>query len=228
MKLAINIQATHKRDFWIKTLLFMLNDKRAKPCFDTTDSLWGGAKQTLQSYTPSTTHLLVLQDDILPCKDLIPTVERLIEILPDEPITLFSNKNSILEARNLGLNWVALRKFLMAQAYIMPIPIIEDFLPWVEKHVKPEIYFDDNRWAMYFFYHKLLVRATVPSLVEHLGWGETTLRQVTPSYVFDFKNRMAKWFIGVENSGLDINWENTDSFLDDDGSNSDFCQYLIE
>ena len=227
MKLAIRIQATNKRQRWVDTLLYLLNDRRAKAIFDNRLQLWNGAKTTLLSYNKTHTHMLVLQDDVLPCKDFIKTVEKIIEILPDQPITLFSNKEAILEAKNRGINWVKLRKWLMAQTYIMPISIIEDFLIWEARHIKPEIYYDDNRWAMYFFYHKKRVWATAPSLVEHLGWNNTSLRNYTPSFIFEPRNRMAKWFIGFENSGLSIDWSKLEAYEDLDGQNSDFCHYYI-
>ncbi len=225
MRLAINIQATVERKNWIKVMQGILNDKRAVPVFDTKHDLWEGAKATLKNYKKGTTHMLVLQDDVLPCQDFIKTAERIIEILPDDPITLFSNRREILEAKAKGYNWFRLKKFLMAQAYIMPVPIIEDFLIWAEKHIKPEIYFDDNRWAMYLYYHDKLTWATAPSLVEHLGWNQTTLTGYNAGHSFEPRLRMATWYIGFENSGLMYDWSRLDAIDDPDKILGDFAGY---
>ncbi|HEX2910409.1 MAG TPA: hypothetical protein VH186_06340 [Chloroflexia bacterium] len=204
--LAINIQHTPRRDRWTKALVSLIEDSRVTVVTDETNNLWNGAQQTLTTYTKAHTHMLVLQDDILPCKDLIKTAEQLIELLPDKFITLFSNKNIILQARAEYKSWALVNKFLMAQAYIMPIPMIEDFLPWATTHIKPQIYFDDDRLGMYLYYHNLKAYATSPSLVEHLGWNQSTLSGYKPEHRFLPELRMAKYFIGFEQSGLSVDW----------------------
>jgi hypothetical protein len=209
MKLSIRIQHVKKRERWAKTLKYLLGDKRTKIITDQKNILWEGAKKTLQSYDHKATHLLVLQDDVLPCQDFVATVERILELLPNEPITFYSPNESILAAQNLKSNWVTLLTWRNAQAYVLPVPIIDDFLVWAERHIKPEIYFDDDRFAMYFYFHKQLVYCTAPSLVEHMGWNSTTLTGYKSGHVFESRLRMAKWYIGFENSGLNIDWAAT-------------------
>jgi hypothetical protein len=67
MKLAIRITATQKRLKWATIVKEMLNDPRTLIHLDTSGDLWIGTKTTLQSYNRQHTHMLVLQDDILPC-----------------------------------------------------------------------------------------------------------------------------------------------------------------
>ena len=233
MNLAVRIQATEQRKRWVDTLVVHLlnqepHNSDIQVVVDKSHDLWSGAKATLQSYTQGFhTHVLLLQDDVLPCRDLIKTAEHLIELLPHEPITLFSNHSAITKAREAGKHWALLKKWLMAQAYIMPVEIIEDFIPWAERHIKPEIYFDDNRWAMYFDYHNRGVYATAPSLVEHLGWNSTTLNGgYDPGHTFSAESRMAKWFIGFEHSGLEIDWGNPHNYFEaQKTSNGDWAHY---
>ncbi len=217
----------------------MLNDDRVEIITDDKNDLWNSCVKTLSNISEDVTHLLVLQDDILPCMDFVPTVERLIDLFPTEPLTFFCNKKTQDQARIQGVHYVMLQKWLMAQAYVMPVAIIKDFLVWSDQHIKPELYFDDGKWSMYLYYKNIQVRATAPSLVEHLGWNETTLsgyQQQKPTTVgsdgsiinvdtlhcpvqrndFDYNWRMARWFIGFENSATDINWENTAYLLDRD------------
>jgi hypothetical protein len=208
MKLAVRIQHTPSRKRWCGVLKRLLNHRYTQVITDDKGNLWEGAKKTMGSFGPKDTHILILQDDILPCEDFVQTVERIIELLPNECVTFFSNSDRILEAQKKGINWVTLKTFLMAQAYVMPTAMMTDFLNWTEAHVKPEIYFDDDRMAMYFFYHNKKVWATAPSLVEHIGWNGSTLTGYKPGHVFEPRLRMAKWFIGMENSGLEVNWAN--------------------
>ncbi len=193
---------------------------------DSEHNLWDCAKRALSSHESEDTHLLIMQDDILPCRDFIATALKLITLRPESPITLFSNKETIMEAKRLNLHWVELKRFLMAQCYIMPVPMIKDFLTWEAQHVDPKIYFDDNRLGMYFFYNNISTFATAPSLVEHIGWNETTLTGYNPGHDFEPRLRMAKWFIGFENSGYGVHWENLESFEDTAGNNADFCSFL--
>jgi len=228
MKLSIRIQhKANRREEWLKTLLHLLNDKRAKVITDRSHSLYGSWKETVKSYSRRSTHILVLQDDVLPCRDFIPAVERIIEVLPDEPITLFSNSQSIEEALRVRVSWVKLRTWFMAQAYILPVPLLDDMYSWIEKNIKPSVYMDDNRMATYMFYKGRYVYATAPSLVEHLGWNSTTLTGYQPGYAYRRDLRMANSFIGIEESPLTVDWSRPDQFIvNDTGNNSMFCSNL--
>lgn len=228
INLAIRIQSAGKRPQWVNQMKGMLDcDPRLKVIINF-ESLWDSAKETLESYGPEDTHMLVLQDDILPCRHFLYAVEDIIKLLPDKPITFFSNSDRITDAVNLGVNWVTLRTWRMAQAYVVPVQMIKDFLLWEAKHIKPEIFFDDDRWAMFLFYMGIKTYATAPSLVEHMGWNETTLR----GYKYgEFRPdlRMAKSYIGFENSALDIDWKKgLDKPIEDtDGTYNEFSHLYI-
>lgn len=230
MKLEIRIQTIGKREWWLRNLLFLLNDKRVKPIYGSGFDLWTDAKKVLTSYSKKTTHLLVLQDDVLPCKNFISAAEKLISLLPEEPISLFSNSSAVETALLKNKSWVKLKTWFMAQGYIMPTSIIPDLIKWVDEKVKPTTRFDDERFAMYFFYHEHLVYATVPSLVEHLGWNSTLLRNYK-NYEFQKRRdlRMATVFIGLDKDPLNIDWTEglKDPVIDNEGHNSQFCDNLL-
>ena len=84
-KLAIRIQATDRRKRWADLMPTILKDRRTEVIFDDTRTLWGGAQKTLMSYDRDDTHMLLLQDDILPCRDLVKTAQCLTELYPDRP-----------------------------------------------------------------------------------------------------------------------------------------------
>ena len=193
---------------------------------DLSGDLWTGAKNTLMSYKPGDTHMLVLQDDILPCKDIVETAKLLMTLRPDDPITLFSNKARIEQCKLQNVHWLKMRKWLMAQAYIVPVALIKEFLAWEALHIDQRIYFDDNRWAMFLFYTNRWTYATAPSLVEHLGWNGSTLSAYRDNgQPLEARLRMANWFIGFEASGKDIDWSDLRYVEDPDGNNSDFSSY---
>ena len=230
-KLGIRIQHNCMRMRWLEVMKNLLDSRCAsqvKAIPDPTGSLWGSCKAVLTSYLPDDTHVMVLQDDVLPCKDLIKAAERIIELLPNEPITLFSNSEVIKRAREKQKNWVKLRVWFMAQAYILPVALIKDMIPWVEQRVKQSVYMDDDRMATYMYYQGKYVYATAPCLVEHIGWNETTLRGYQPGHEFKPELRMASDYIGFEKSALDIDWTRgiEDPILDNNGHISMFCSNL--
>jgi hypothetical protein len=233
MKLAINIQHVPGRERWAETMRYMLADRRVTIQTDDKRDLWEGCKKVLTNRPKGTTHVLVLQDDILPCRDFISTVERIINLLPGEVITYFSTRQTIGHPLNLGLHYLKLKTWRMAQAYSAPVEVIDDFIAWADRHIKPEIYFDDDRWAMYCFYNNRWVWATAPSLVEHLGWNQTTLGGgYKPQFRLDLRKkasqRMAEAFVGYENSPKDIEWENLKAIEDNEGTYAEFIHNYIK
>ena len=225
MKLCVRINATTKRQRWAYELQNMLGIK-AQIIWSKSGDLWGGVKYTLEQYEQDDTHMLIVQDDVLPCKHLTETAERLAELRPNNPITLFTNRPRVEQCKAQGLPWLRVGKWLMTQAYIVPIPMIVEFLKYCDEHIDDKIYYDDNRWAMFCWYNKIDVFATAPSLVEHLGWNSTSHGHYNADHDFEPRLRMAKWFLGFENSGMDVNWENLNFVDDPDGNNADFCSYL--
>ncbi len=234
LQLAVRIQHVPERKRWADYLHQMLSESETYPLQiktveDDKHELWSGAKKTLQSFGPRDTHVLVLQDDVLPCRDLIPAAEKIMELLPNSPVTMFSPGDWQAVAKIKNLNWATLKVWRMAQCYLVPVGLIKDFLEWSEKHINPKIYFDDDRWAMYLFANEILTYATNPSLVEHLGWNQSTLTGYQPGHVFETRNRIAKNFIGFENSALDIDWsKDLDKPLEiRDGTWSEFVQNYL-
>jgi len=233
MNLVCNLQhRVNVRERWTSFLVQMLDDYRVHVTYDRSGDLWESAKLVLTSYPKEASHVMVIQDDCLPCKDLIQTVEKLIEFLPDNLITLFSNRDEVLQARAEGKSWALLNRLLMAQSYIIPKSMIEDFIPFAEKHIKPEIYYDDNRLTLWALKNNIKIWTTAPSLVNHQGAFETTIRGgYKKGHNFFDKSRLASWYIGFEESGLNIDWtKGLDKPITDrsEGDWAGVCQYYIE
>lgn len=231
MKLAIRIQ--HKaghREWWVKQMINLLgNDKRIQVSTDYEGNLWNNCRKTLTSYGADDTHLLVLQDDILPCMNFIPTVEKAIELLPDQFITFFTTSQACEVACIEKKSWYQLTTWFMAQAYVMPTNLIGPMLAWMDEYIKPDTKEDDFRFAIYCFYNGRKVWGTAPSLVEHIAWAQTTLGyELAGGYLSNRDTRMARSFIGIDRDPLTIDWTAglDRPVLDRDGQNSMFCDRL--
>ncbi len=233
MSLAIRIQhkAGHREWYTDKLIEMLDNDKRIEVFTDKNNDLWGNCRKMLTSYKNSDTHMLVLQDDIVPCFNFLKTAEHLATVLPDEIIALFSNSEKIPCACKENKTWVRLTTWFMAQAYVMPVKLIEPMLTWLDEYVKPSVAPDDLRFAIYCFYNKRKVWATAPCLVEHIGYNATTIRDVPFNYLDNRNIRMAGAFVGIDIDPLDrFNWKGgVAKPLDDvDGNNGMFCDLLLK
>lgn len=225
MKLAVRIQHVESRPHWVK-VLDQLIDHRAQ--IISNGSCWDTAKKCLQSVEPDDTHVLVLQDDVIPCQDFIATVEKIVTMMPDEAITFFTYNRHVPDAMKQGWNWLRMRLWFMAQAYVFPVPMANDIISWSEANVKPEVVADDERYAMYFVTHNRYVYATAPSLVEHLGWNNSSLNRYSDHHAFEAKRRTASRFIGFEESGLSIDWSRWKGCpIDDHYQGGMFTQWFI-
>ena len=231
MNLAVRIQHNQgKRDRWAN-LLFRVLMPEIDPLADDVkvlggDTLWQSCINVLSSYEKKHTHVLVLQDDVLPCVDFIPAVKRIIEAYPDRAITYFSTREAIDEAIVKNLNYVEQKYFFMAQCYSMPVAMIKDFLQFNYLSVKDSVKMDDERIGTYLFMRGLKAIATAPSLVEHLGWNGTTLDYKYKKSTFDPRLRMARQYIGFEQSALNIDWSIKDTIIDNEGDYSMFNSNL--
>lgn len=220
IKLSIAIQhcPTEERVRMKNNLLEQLDhDPRIKVVAQ--GDLWNNCKACLRSADPDATHILVLQDDIEVCKDFLATVEKAVELRPNNHITFFTNRNDDLtKALNEGKRWVRIKRWLMAQAYVVPVSMVEPFINFADNYLTPEVKFDDDRWCIYHLYTRTYVWATAPTLVQHLAWGETTIADLYGDdwkYVKEASNRISEVYLGRERSGLDIDFSKVDDYVAD-------------
>ena len=146
-------------------------------------------------------HLLVLENDILPCRDFLASVRKAIEAKPDDFLRFYSPLENVVESRTYeeGMRqkyrWIPFVHWGGVQAVVIPVPWIEGFVEWGESF---PVYgkFPDGRLAAWLWkkVHKP-AWTTLPSLVEH----------TQPSLMGNSKHR-ATWFLGENESALGIAW----------------------
>jgi len=174
---------------------------------DDSGSSWGGLKGLIESVDSDPTHVLVIQDDVIVCKYFLQTVEKIVELHPKQTISFFSPYQEVEKAIRRRQSFIQVGVFYYAQAYVMPTDKIRDFYEFSVKHISQKITQDDRRLAMYHLYHQDPVWVTAPSLVEHLAWDTTTTSSEKGQLPkLKQEARTARRFIGLENSGLDIDW----------------------
>lgn len=155
------------------------------------------------------THHLVLQDDAVVCRDLIPGLEKALAAVPmDVPISLYTGRKRpngplvarmVKEAERRKAPWLVLKKLLWGVGIVLPVPVIEAA---VKRGDDQRIFSYDSRLQRFFLERQSDVWYSVPSLVEH--------RDV-PSL---FPNRTgtgrtAHSFLGEHRSALEVDWTRT-------------------
>lgn len=146
-------------------------------------SPWGGYRECLRSVAETDcTHAVIIQDDATACRNLPPAVNRIIEVIPDNPVCLFmpmvsaTRRNATLAAR-AGQCFVEVihRGFMPVVAVIWPRDKAESFLDWSATHQslrrgngqRIEHRSDDAMAHLYIRTKRITAYATIPSLVQH-------------------------------------------------------------
>jgi hypothetical protein len=161
---------------------------------------WATAKRCwFQGLREGATHHMVLQDDILPCVDFLPTILRILELLPDAPIAPFAMRKAITVARQADKSWATIRDGCWGPCFILPVALITDCLRTAESFPALGQNSDDTRISKWMILRNRPAWATVPCLVEHLGASQSLIG-------FNNKKRVARWYIGQDKSGLGIDW----------------------
>ena len=199
-----------------QTLGLLGDDVKIKVIIDEkTEGIWRTAMRAWRSYDSDATHHLVLQDDIIPCRNFLTSVPYIISDLPqDASVSFCDNIQSIKYAIKTGRSWVVSTQVRHAQALIQPVGQIEDWIQWSEWNVRPSYYHDDGRLEIYLVKHNRRIWHTVPSLVSHDDNGSVyrylTKNETKPEgkapYV-EYK------FIGVDTDPLSINWDVQDNYV---------------
>lgn len=205
--LQVTIQHHPSRSRYLKLLTTFLDSDQADVFNIVEDNVnsASGMRKAFQSVTDSKiTHLLVLQDDILPSKDLVATTKRLIKILPNQVISLFSVYDTT-KPLSIGKHWATIDRLYGLCAYVLPVKLVKAYLNF-ELLIKERIYADDVRLSMFLGSINKGVYLTAPSLVDHICWASTSQKDDDVPIENAIKFRIARNFIGFENSGLEVDW----------------------
>lgn len=168
---------------------------------------WGGYQRCL-SGIPDCTHLLVIQDDTVVCRNFAAACHEVADAQPDAPICLFLG-NMQMDTRQFALRQAShgkpfvelcLSDFMPVVATMWPVGRAEAFLEWAQAQKPRRIpdRSDDAVAGRWMRKKQMRVLATIPSLVEHPDDVHSFVRDV-------YGMRHALFFIG-ERDPLDIDW----------------------
>jgi len=133
---------------------------------------WAGYRQCLD-YDGDASHILIVQDDAIPCEGFAEAVGRVSERWPDNPVCLFMGSFPSATAARIrrskpDVRYVALgpSSFVPLVCVLWPTHVARSFLAW-STAARGMTRADDGNAARWMKATKTQVMVSVPSLVEH-------------------------------------------------------------
>ena len=137
------------------------------------------------------THVLVLQDDMLLCRNFF---DRLAAAIihapePERPICLLCARKKMKASLEKGQSYMGLPDGTWGGSTVLPVRFAHTYLSWVDSMVADSCPTDDQRLDLFLRQHDWLAWATVPSLIQHIGDRSLCGRgkgRETPFFADDF------------------------------------------
>jgi hypothetical protein len=134
---------------------------------------WAGYRACLSDLPRNCTHVLVCQDDALPCRNFAQAVEQIAGSHPEVPVCLFlgglPSETAARASRALGKKTyvpLGMTPFVPLVCVLWPKLKAQSFLHW-SRSARGITRADDGNAAKWMRRSKQEVLVTVPSLVEH-------------------------------------------------------------
>ena len=196
--LSVVVMAHPKRREWAEALAARLD-----PCPiiydpepDGEPSSWRTARLAWAAHRemPDATHHMVVQDDAIPCYRFLHGAHAAIAARPDRCLSFYGNRKEIGAALERGESWARVRDFLNAQAVVLPVGWIRQYVAYGDAMGEGD---DDWRLQHYLKAMGEYALLSAPSLVQHgspdsglLGHGKMPIR------------RVSRWF--ADDLGIDV------------------------
>lgn len=212
--------AHERRAHLVPALLDQLGLGGDAVAWDTDNNRWHTGRRAWEMADPSATHHLVLQDDAVACRDLIPGLEAALAAI--EPYTCADGSTfgvdeavvspytgtrrplrsvvdrAVAATIDTGASWIIMRALMWGVGILAPTRTIEPMLAWCDRQTYPNY---DRRVGRYYYLVECWpIRCTVPSLIDHLD------HDIAPSICNHGPGRVAHNFAGVDASALEMDW----------------------
>jgi len=132
---------------------------------------------------PDTTHVMVLADDMVLCRDFEEHVNAAVAARPENPVNVFSARKQVREAYEAGESWITSSCGMYGGSWIIPLAWVDDYLRWVAANVPEEYGPGDRRIAYWVESRGMRVWQTVPNLIQHVLPQQSLLGHGNPKNV---------------------------------------------
>jgi len=166
------------------------------------------------AYDPACTHHLVIQDDVLPCRDLLAGVKVALEHVPDAPLCLYVGRRrphahavsrACAQADRLRAAFITMHTLNWGPGIAVPTAAIDEMVAYSDKLTEIKNY--DRRLSRYWEKAaQIRVWYTWPSLLDHADGPSLVKGRVGTDREHGRVSRVAHHFIGEDRSALDVDW----------------------
>ena len=145
-------------------------------------------------------HGIVLQDDLLPCRNLMRALDAITAILPDEPVCIYDmNIHSLRVAQGIGTQWRRLQSSNWGGSVMLPTSWVANMLAWIDYALLPLNDWDDDiALCLYMRAFGRLFWHT-PPLLQHLG--SVSSQKHGRTYTGN------QFFVGEDFDALSVDWQ---------------------
>lgn len=206
VSLSAQIMAHPSREAMVDTLLASL-DRPVGVTWDRVNDRHDTGVRALEAHDPDATHHLVLQDDTLPCRDLLAGIEKALGHVPEGcPASFYIGRvrpfrkavEKAVTHAGEDASWVVMDGIYWGPAICVPTKVLPELTEWFRGPGKRVTNYD-RRVSRWFEKQALRCWYSWPSLVDHQGdesivWDRTAVRR-------------AHRFHGATSSALDVGWD---------------------
>jgi hypothetical protein len=176
--------------------------------WDRINTVWDTAKRAWQAHDPDATHHVVLQDDAVPCLDLMPTLQVISGLYPFEPFCLTVIDYRLHGAKRDYEQTVASgAPFWYSNAAVSAVGLmlpVRDIAPMIESGERFATIHDDLKVRNFYKQQGRKLMFPIPSLLQHRNVDENP--SLVPGNDGRWSDRSSSTFIGTDVSGLSVNW----------------------
>lgn len=204
--LSVAVMAHQARAHLVPDLVERLGIEDGQVVWDRYEDRWDTGRRAMLAHDPDADWHMVIQDDAVVCRDLIPGLKVALDQVPADALACpyVGTRRPMTErvaaaverAEDRDASWIVMQTLNWGVAIIVPTRTIPDMLNWADRLQIPNY---DKRVGQYYWrVHNWPTWYTWPSLVDH--------RDV-PSLAGHGPDRHAHRFAGEDVSALDLPWD---------------------
>lgn len=201
---SVTVMAHPKRERWAVDLAGRLG---CGIVWDEKNEVWDTARRAWLAHDLKATHHLVVQDDVVVCRNLTEALPDIVRWHPHNPVSLIS-VDYRFAAKGLqryrkhvaqGRNWFSSLRGLPGCAVILPVADIPNVVKRGDRHKSPH---DDVKIMHYYRQRRMPAWFVIPSLVQHRTDHNPTLVDGND----DIPDRFASQWVGEDWDALSGDW----------------------
>lgn len=190
-------------------------DRDVPVVWDERGSRWDTGKRAMLAYDSACTHHVVIQDDVIPCRDLFAGLTRALEFVPEDvPVCGYVGRVrpyaalvtcAAAEARAKGASWLLMHTLNWGPLIAVPTAAIPEMIAYCDE-LKDIPNYDRRLSRFWELKRKVPIWYTWPSLVDHADGLSLVPGRIGTDRSARVHCRVAHTFLGAERSALDVDW----------------------